>query len=282
MTSTIDRITPQDGKGWLKSAARAGYAARGFVFLIVGYFSFRAAFASGEAMDSKDALEVIAGSGFGVALLAVMVLALAAFAIWRLIQVFMDVDHHGKDAKGLFVRAGLLISAFSYGGLAFYATTLLLGSASEGGGGGGGGGGKTGAIAYAYEQGYGVWLTYLIAAGMAAAAIAHIVKAAKAGFEKYMAIPGDRRWLLKPVCQFGLTARALTFVVIAGLLATGAAGYSSGDTPGLDAALQEISGWSFGWLFLSLTGLGLIAFGIYSVMEAVYRRINMPDVPDVG
>ena len=53
----------------------------------------------------------------------------------------------------------------------------------------------------------------------------------------------------------------MTFVVIAGLLVTGAAGYSSGDTPGLDAALQEISGWSFGWLFLSLTGLGLIAFG---------------------
>ncbi|MCE7027044.1 DUF1206 domain-containing protein [Jiella avicenniae] len=277
MTRTIDSLTPEDGKDWLKSAARAGYAARGLVFLIVGYFSFRAAFASGEAMDTKDAIEVIAGSGFGVVLLVVMVLALAAFAVWRLIQVVMDVDRHGTGAKGLFVRAGLLISAFSYGGLALYATTLLLGSASDGGG-----GGKSGVIAYAYEQGYGVWVTYLIAAGMAAAAIAHVVKAAKAGFEKYMAIPEDRRWLLKPVCQFGLTARALTFVVLAGLLATGAAGYSSGDTPGLDAALQEIAGWSFGWLFLSLTGLGLIAFGVYSIAEAIYRRITIPNVPDVG
>lgn len=278
MTLKTDDMTPQDGKGWLTTAARAGYAARGLVFLIVGYFAFRAAFAAGEAMDTEDAIEVIAGSGFGALLLGAMVIALAAFCGWRLIQVLMDVDNHGTDAKGLFVRAGLAISAFSYGALAIFAVTMLIGS----GGGGGGGGGKQSVIAYAYEQGYGVWLTYLIAAGMAAAAIAHIVKALKAGFEKYMAIPEDRRWLLKPVCQFGLIARAVTFVVIAGLLVTGAAGYSSGDTPGLDAALQEISGWSFGWLFLSLTGLGLIAFGIYSIAEAVYRRINMPDVPDVG
>ncbi|MAU98412.1 MAG: hypothetical protein CMP81_21440 [Fulvimarina sp.] len=278
MTLKTDGMTPQDGKGWLTTAARAGYAARGLVFLIVGYFAFRAAFAAGEAMDTEDAIEVIAGSGFGALLLGAMVIALAAFCGWRLIQVLMDVDNHGTDAKGLFVRAGLAISAFSYGALAIFAVTMLIGS----GGGGGGGGGKQSVIAYAYEQGYGVWLTYLIAAGMAAAAIAHIVKALKAGFEKYMAIPEDRRRLLKPVCQFGLIARAVTFVVIAGLLVTGAAGYSSGDTPGLDAALQEISGWSFGWLFLSLTGLGLIAFGIYSIAEAVYRRINMPDVPDVG
>ncbi|MBP0614863.1 DUF1206 domain-containing protein [Jiella mangrovi] len=278
--STSESMAPGDGKDWLKTAARAGYAARGLVFLIVGYFSFRAAFASGEAMDTKDAIEVIAGSGFGAVLLAAMVLALAAFAIWRLIQVVMDVDDHGNGAKGLFVRFGLLISAFSYGGLAVYATTLLIGSAS--GGEEGGSSGKSGAIAYAYEQGYGVWLTYLIAAGMAAAAIAHLVKAAKAGFEKYMALPEDRRWLLKPICQFGLSARALTFIVLAVLLASGAAGYQSGDTPGLDAALQEISGWSFGWAFLSLTGLGLIAFGVYSITEAVYRRIEMPDVSNVG
>ena len=279
MTLKTEGMTPQDGKGWLTTAARAGYAARGLVFLIVGYFAFRAAFATGEAMDTEDAIEVIAGSGFGALLLGAMVIALAAFCGWRLIQVLMDVDNHGTDAKGLFVRAGLAISAFSYGALAIFAVTMLIGSGSSGGG---GGGGKQSVIAYAYEQGYGVWLTYLIAAGMAAAAIAHIVKAVKAGFEKYMAIPQDRRWLLKPVCQFGLIARAVTFVVIAGLLVTGAAGYSSGDTPGLDAALQEISGWSFGWLFLSLTGLGLIAFGIYSIAEAIYRRINMPDVPDVG
>ncbi|MBO0905412.1 DUF1206 domain-containing protein [Jiella sonneratiae] len=274
MSSISSGFQPDDGRAWLKGAARAGYFARGLVFAIVGYFAFRAAFASGQTLDTKDAIEVIAGSVFGTILLAAIVVGLAAFAAWRMVQVTLDVDGHGTGAKGLFVRAGLLVSAFSYGALALYAGSLLTGLGSGGGDGGGGGG----VISYAYEKGFGIWVTYAVAAGMAAAAIAHFVKAVKAGFERYMSIPDDRQWAVKPICQFGLIARGTTFVVIAGLLATGAAGYKSGDTPGLDAALAEIASWSFGWLLLSLTGLGLIAFGLYCFAESWYRRINMPQV----
>lgn len=252
----------------MRYAARAGYIARGVVFLIIGYFAFSAAFASGEAMGEKDAVDQMAGSGFGTVLLVALVLSLAAFAAWRLFQVIFDIDDHGTGAKGLFVRAGLTISAFAYGALAFYATTLLMGLGS-------GGGGGNGLVAAAYQAGIGVWLTYAIAAGVAAAGAAHVFKGAKAGFEKYMNIPADRRTWLKPVCQFGLIARGVTFFILAGLLVTGAASYRSGDTPGIDTALSAIAGWSFGWVLLSLTGLGLIAFGIYALTEAAYRRINV-------
>lgn len=259
-----------DNRAWLRHAARAGYVARGAVFLIIGYFAFRAAFASGEAMDSKDAVGQIAGSAFGTILLGLLVLALSCFAAWRIVQVVFDVDHHGTDTKGLFVRVGLIFSALAYGALAFYAASLLIGMAR--------GGGSNGLVAKAYEAGYGVWLTYLIAAGMAAAGAAHIFKGAKAGFEKYMEIPeGVRSWLT-PVCQFGLIARGVTFLVLAGLLFSGAASYASGDTPGLDTALAAMEGWSYGWALLSLTGLGLMAFGIYALAEALYRRINIEAV----
>ncbi|HEY9057237.1 MAG TPA: DUF1206 domain-containing protein [Aurantimonas sp.] len=259
-----------DNRDWLRHAARAGYVARGAVFLIIGYFAFRAAFASGEAMDSKEAVGQIAGSSFGTILLGLLILALSSFAAWRIVQVVFDVDHHGTDTKGLFVRAGLIFSAFAYGALAFYAATLLIGIA--------GGGGGNGFVAKAYEAGYGVWLTYLIAAGMAAAGAAHIYKGAKAGFEKYMEIPEGVRGWLTPVCQFGLIARGVTFFILAGLLFTGAASYSEGQTPGLDTALAAIEGWSYGWALLSLTGLGLMAFGVYALAEALYRRINIEAV----
>ncbi|MEF2553076.1 DUF1206 domain-containing protein [Aurantimonas sp. A2-1-M11] len=255
---------------WLRKAARAGYAARGLVFLIIGYFAFRAAYATGRAMGTEDAVNTIAGSSFGTIALVALIAALTFFTIWRLIQVYFDVDEHGHDAKGVFARTGLLISAFAYGGVAFYAATVLAGVSSDGGGGG--------VVTAAYDAGYGVWITYLVSLGMAVAGAAHIYKGIIAGFEKYMTIPADKRAWLRPVCRFGLIARGVTFLVLAGLLFTGAVSYSEGDTPGLDAALQAMSQWSFGWILLSITGLGLIAFGIYAGAEALYRRIHIERV----
>tara|TARA_R110002020_G_scaffold27482_2_gene88535 strand:- start:305 stop:1144 length:840 start_codon:yes stop_codon:yes gene_type:complete len=277
MPSTTKDIAPEDGRGWLRRAARVGYFARGLVYMIIGYFAFRAAFATGSALDSKDAIEVIAGAGFGSILLIVTILGLFAFAAWRVIQAIWDIDDHGSGLKGYGVRAGMLVSAIATAALALYAVTLLTGFSVGGGGEGDGGGAKAGVIAYAYEQGYGLWLTYLVAAGIAAAAIGYMVKGIMAKFEEYMSIPQDKRWILKPVCQFGLVARSAVFLVIAGLLVTGASGYSKGDTPGVHSALVEISSWSYGWLLLALTGLGLIAFGISAFTEGAYRRIILPD-----
>ena len=278
MATTTNDIAPEDGRDWLRKAARVGYFARGLVYLIIGYFAFRAAFASGSALDTKDAIEVIAGANFGSVLLVVMIVGLLAFAAWRVVQAVWDIDDHGSGFKGYGVRGGMIVSASATIALALYAVTLLTGFSVGGGSGGGdGGGAKAGVIAYAYEQGYGLWLTYIIAAALAAAAIGYAVKGVMAKFEEHMSIPEDKRWFLKPVCQFGLIARSAVFLVIAGLLATGAAQYSSSDTPGIHSALVEISSWSYGWLLLSLTGLGLIAFGISSFTEGAYRRIVLPD-----
>lgn len=260
----------RDNREWLERAARAGYFARGAVFLIIGYFAFRAAFASGSSMGSQDAVDQIAGASIGMVLLWLLVMALAFFAIWRVIQSLFDVDRHGTDAKGLAVRAGLLGSAVAYGALAFYAGSLAVGSDGQSSGSGAG----SNLIGKAYEAGYGVWLTYAIAVVVIGVGAAHIYKGAKAGFEKYMSIPLKYRDWLKPVCQFGLIARGLTFFVIAFLLFKGASAYSGG-APGLEDALNAIASWSYGWLLLSLTGLGLIAFGVYGVTEGIYRRINV-------
>lgn len=256
----------------LRYAARAGYGARGLVFVIIGYFAMRAAYATGKAMGTKDAVDAIAGSAFGTITLIALVVSLFCFSVWRLLQVLFDIDDHGLGPKGLFVRAGLTISMFAYGALAFYAFTLLTGIVGGSGDGGGG------LISKAYAAGYGVWITYLVVAGMAAAGIAHVVKGIKAGFRKYMNIPSDHATWLSPVCRFGLIARGVTFFILAGLLFDGAASYQDGDKPGLDTALSAMSGWTFGWLLLAITGVGLIAFGIYGFAEAVYRRIEIEEV----
>ena len=253
--------------GALEWVARVGYVARGVVYLVIGYFAFKAAYSTGQTMDSKDAVRTIFFSTGGFALMLVLVVALAAFVVWRVLQAGLDLDHHGTDAKGLAVRAGLLGSAFSYGALAVFALLLVIGSRSEGGG------LLDKALARAFAAGYGQILTYAIAALVAGVGAAHIAKGIKAGFEKYMRLPEGQRWM-KVIFQAGLIARGLTFLLLAFLLVTGAASYAQGDKPGLETALNAMVGWSFGWAFLAATGLGLAAFGVYALAQARYRRIN--------
>lgn len=258
----------RENRDSIEWAARAGYVARGSVYLIIGYFAAKAAVSTGRAMGSKDAVAFVFGSVGGIVLLVVLVAALAAFALWRMMQASFDFDRHGSGAKGIAVRAGLVASGLSYGALAVFAGMLAAGVGS-------GGDGLFGdAIAKAYAAGYGQVLTYVIAAVLAGAGAAHVAKGVNAGFEKYMAIPSDKAWL-KPVCQVGLVARGLTFLLLAALIFTGAASYAEGEAPGLGTALEAMAGWSFGWAFLAATGLGLFAFGIYALAQARYRRIHL-------
>lgn len=250
--------------------ARAGYAARGAVYLIIGYFAFRAAFADGKAMSSKGAIDWMFGNPFGTVLMVALIVALVGFCIWRIIQCLFDADHRGSDAKGLAIRTSYLLSGAAYAALAFYAGSLLFGMSQSSGGG-------SDLVRKAYEAGFGAWATYLIGAAMAAVGGVYLVRGAKATFMRFVRLPEIATPWLKRVCQAGLIARGLTFFVIAFLLFTGAASSREGDTPGTQEALQTIAGWSFGWALLSLMGLGLIAFGVYGITEGLYRRIEVDD-----
>jgi hypothetical protein len=259
---TIDRYS-----GALEGVARVGYVARGFIYLVIGYFAFKAAYSAGRTMDSKDAVRTVFGSTGGVVLMLLLIAALVAFVIWRFLQAGLDLDHHGTGAKGLAVRAGLLGSGFSHGALAVFAALLVMGARSDDDG------ILDQAVAKAYAAGYGQILTYAIAALLAGVGAAHVAKGVTAGFEKYMRLPEGRSWM-KRVFQAGLVARGLTFLLLAFLLVTGAASYAAGDRPGLGTALDAMAGWSYGWVFLAATGLGLVAFGLYALAQARYRRIN--------
>src|SRR3954452_3796769 len=87
--------------------ARFGYAARGTVYVIVGYLALLAALGSGGATtDSKGALQSLITKPFGTMLLALVAIGLLFFAEWRILQALWDADHHGREPKGLIRRAG--------------------------------------------------------------------------------------------------------------------------------------------------------------------------------
>jgi hypothetical protein len=259
------------GRPWIKPMARIGYAARGVVYIVIGWLALLSAIGGGggETTDSKGALETLMSSGPGVAVAAILILGLLSYALWRIIQAALDPDSHGTSAKGAAIRVGLLISGLTYLGLTAYTFSLWRGSASGGGEGAG-----------AFSQ----WVTgivggqiaaFALAAIFAGVAVAHFVKAWRRGYEKYLDLDGDTKSKIAPVAMAGLVARGAIFLVIAVLLFYRGTIAGDGGQPGTEDALNFIRDLPGGRLLLIATAVGLIAFALYSFAEAVWRRVEV-------
>jgi Domain of Unknown Function (DUF1206) len=254
--------------------ARSGYAARGVVYLIVGGLAVLAAFGQGgETTDTRGALTTLLAQPFGKILLGIVAFGLIGYALWRVVQALADVDHHGTDPKGLAIRAGLLVSAVTHSLLAVFALSLIFGWGS----GGGGDDGARNWTAWLLQQPFGRWLVGLIGLAIVGAGIAHMIKGYRARFEQYLQMDAATLEKVSPVCRFGLIARGVVFVIIGGFLIVAAVEFDSAQARGLQGALQTLQQQPYGWVLLGIVALGLVAFGVYSLVEARYRRIDMPD-----
>jgi hypothetical protein len=269
----------QNQRVWFKPFARTGYAARGLVYTVVGVFAILAAFGSGEEMGSRGALQTILGGPFGAVLGIALICGMVSHMLWRFIQSIFDTDNHGLDLKGAAIRGGLLASAITYAILAVY--TFGLWNGSGGGDSNGGGGTIAGAIAgFVGSRVVALALTAVFA-GVGAA---HIAKAVKRGYARHFDAPPGTMKFVDPVARTGLAARGLSFLVIAFLLFY--RGLNAGDggstAPGIEDALRFVEDLPFGAVLLTAMGVGLVAFALYSFLEAAWRRINVEDADAPG
>ncbi|MCL7945423.1 DUF1206 domain-containing protein [Marinobacter sp. ATCH36] len=252
--------------------ARAGYGARGIVYLLVGGLAAMAAFGQGgQTTGSRGALLRLLHAPLGDVLLGVMVIGLLGFALWRSVQAAKDTDHHGTSAKGVLIRAGLFVSAITHTMLAVFAVSLIF---SLGGSSGDSGGGSKDAATWLMSQSYGRWLVAAVGVALVAAGIAHEMKAIKTKFDRHFSMPTQIQYWAYPVCRFGLIVRGVVFVIVGGFFITAAYQLDPDEAGGIAEVFSALRGQAFGQSLLALVAIGLFAFGLYSLLEAVYRRIN--------
>src|SRR5688572_17798957 len=101
-----------DGKPahWIQGFARAGYAAKGVLYLTISALAASAALGFGGRVDgdSHDALRKLFSVPFGRVFVAVIAVGLAGYATWRCIEGVVDPNHKGRDAKGIAIRASYI------------------------------------------------------------------------------------------------------------------------------------------------------------------------------
>ena len=257
---------------WL---ARLGYAARGVVYIVIGGLAVMAAVGgggSGQTTGSRGALQSLVDEPYGQALLVALGIGLLAFGIWRAVQAIADTDGHGTDGKGVAIRLGFAASAITHAFLAIYAASIAFGW-GFGGGGTGGGGSKQNWSAWLLSQPGGKWLLGIVGLVIISVGVAQIAKGWK---EKYLAMDWRKQKWADPVCKFGLIARGAVFAIIGAFVVIAAYQTDPSEVRGLGGALRSIQGQAYGTALLLIVALGLIAFGVYSIIEAIYRRIQEP------
>ena len=257
---------------WFKPIARAGYASRGVVYLVIGSFALLAAFGPAATQGSEGALEVMLRQPLGRGLVLLMIAGLTGYVLWRLVQSLLDTDDHGWSAKGVAVRGGLLGSAATHAALALYAASLL------GVVGAGSGNGPPLADRIAGVVGTGPLLLVLCLT-FAGVGIAHATKAARRRYADHFDASARVMRFVHPISIVGLTARGLLWGVAALLLALRLHDETpdSAEPPGVQDALIYLQGLPNGQWLMAGAGAGLLLFAGYSFSEAVWRRINIED-----
>ena len=256
---------------WFKPFARLGYGARGLVYLVLAFFIVSAALTTGSGGDSKDAVRFITQSTASAILAPLLIVSLAGYCLWRLVQALFDTDDHGFDLLGLAVRAGLIGSAASYGFLMVYTFSLWWGSRFSAGGSPGDGFARTAATFIGAGP---VSLTLSVLFAIVGGA--HIWKAVSRKYRDHIKPSPMVGWWVDLAAIGGLCARGLVFLIIAFLLFRhGLAGEEG--RAGLADALDFIAGLPFGVWLLGATGAGFFLFAVYSFAESVWRRINVED-----
>jgi hypothetical protein len=253
--------------------ARIGFAARGLVYILIGWFALDVAVNGGQPMDNQGALGTLAGAPLGHVLLAICAIGFVGYAIWRLTEVITDPENRSRDMKGRFERAGYAVSGITHIMLATAAARLALRQTSAQGGSPGDESAQSWS-AWLLEQPGGVMMLVLVGIGFFGVAVAQAIKAYKARFDELDAqtpAPHYVRW----IGRCGYAARALIFAIIGWFLVSAATHYDANRAGGLGEALRQLRAQPEGAAVLGIVAFGLALFGVFSLIEARYRRIRV-------
>jgi multisubunit Na+/H+ antiporter MnhC subunit len=261
----------------METFARFGYAAKGFVYGAIGILAILAAFnvSGGQTTDTTGALSAIATKPFGRILLILIAIGLVGYVIWRFIEAIKDPDRKGNDPQGLFTRLGYILSGLAYIGVAINAALLGIGSSSNSGG---GSNSQQDWTATVMQQPLGRWLVGIAGAIVIGIGVWRLYEAYKIKFRKQLNLnqlnPSQQNWLVN-ISRFGIAARGVVFIALGFFILQAAHQYNPQKVQGLDGVLLSFAQQPFGKIFLTLVAAGLVAYAVYLILQARFRRFKI-------
>jgi len=248
---------------WIPPIARIGYAAKGVVYLLVGAIAIKSGMASGSPEGSTGALASLVDENGGQLMLMGIAIGLSAHVIWRAVQALLDPEHQGGGAKRIAGRVFAAVSGLIYGSLAWTAWQLSQSGES------GSGAGHEVWVGRLLEKPLGTWLVMLAGLGVAIYGAFLIYKGWQNDVGNRMTDAGPR---LRMIGRIGIAARGFVLLPIGWFVFNAGRHYRAEQAADTEEVLKMLGN---GWL-LGVVGFGLLAYGIYQLANAMYRRIERP------
>ncbi|WP_428406918.1 DUF1206 domain-containing protein [Hyphococcus sp.] len=262
----------------LESAMRAGYGARGFVYLVIGALAVFAAVNGGEAEGSTGALNYLSRQPFGVVMVSAVAAGLFGYALWRFADAAFDLDDEGSDARGLGARFGQFLSGASHAFLGATATAIAIkGTQSED---------NSAANWSAAVMGEPMGRILVMVAGGVTLGVG-VYLFYKSWNATYRREIRRTTWTerLAPFVRFGLVAHGFVLLIIGGAILYAGWSVNPEHAKGVGEALAILETRPFGRILLGVTGAGLAAFSIYCFVQARYRlspQLRAGDLPTLA
>jgi len=254
---------------------RLGYTVKGAIYITIGIIALGAAMGRNSTpADQLGAITAIGKLPLGPLVLWIILLGLVSYSLWGVIRAVLDPYHKGSDTKGLLERGGYLVSALTYASFVLPTYQLIKGLSNRSSD------SKTiHYVATVMAMPAGRWIIGIVGVSIILGGFYQMY----AGFSKQFqqrfkpyALSAEQARTANRLGRFGTIARGFVFA-LAGLFLTLSAYLANpGQAKGIDGALKFLGDQPYGLWVLGIIAIGLIAFGVYSIMGAVWFKLKAP------
>jgi hypothetical protein len=243
-------------------AVRLGFAARGLVYILVGYLALTA---TRSTEGAEGAFDLLQDKPLGTPILYLAAVGLFAYGLFRLASLVFDVENKGTSKKGIAERIGHGASGLVHLVLAWTAFKFANGAeqtASDTG--------TQEAAGTLLSFSFGSLALGVIGLGLLAAAVFQAKGALSANFTRHLAGAPP---IVTTLGRIGYAARAVVFLIMGWSLVRSAWFGTTGEIKSLGDAVRSLA--DDGTMY-TLVAAGLLIFGVFSLLLARYRIV--PDI----
>ena len=258
-----EQVADSKPLGWL---ARAGLTSRGLVYILIGVLALLLALgSSGKEVDQRGALAEVLSHSYGTAVVGALAVGFVGYALWRLSEAAFGVTGEGRGAVP---RLKSLARAVAYLVLTFTAVSALRGVGQSQSG------QQKSLTAQVMGHTGGRWLVAVVGLAVVGVGAMMVVEGWQLKFMRNVrSVPPQIRDYVVNLGRVGTIGRGLVFALVGVLIVTAAWRVDPQQSGGIDGAFRTLLRQPYGQGLGIMTALALVAFGIYGLAEARYRRV---------